>query len=130
MKMIIQCSRERVLERYGTRAESLLNSTRDAYVSALGHQGLLAVRAGDVLTARRYFLRAWRYERLSLRTVLRFARTFLPASLAKTLSGRTRNAQQNAQTDRSYALARQNDPMVSRADRAPPHSVAESCAVW
>jgi glycosyltransferase involved in cell wall biosynthesis len=90
----------RVLERYGTRAESLLNSTRDAYVSALGHKGLLAIQAGEFLTARRYFLRAWRYERLSLRSVLRFARTFLPASLAKTLSGRTRNAQQKAHTDR------------------------------
>jgi glycosyltransferase involved in cell wall biosynthesis len=90
----------RVLERYGTRAELLLNSTREAYVSALGHKGLLAIQAGEFLTARRYFLRAWRYERSSLRALLRFARTFLPASLAKTLSGRTRNAHQKAQTDR------------------------------
>ena len=81
---------QRVRERYGARARALLRATRHAYVSALGHSGLIAMRDGDVAAAREKFLRALRYDPTHLKTALRLARTFLPKSAARALSGRTR----------------------------------------
>jgi GT2 family glycosyltransferase len=81
---------QRVSERYGTRARTLLRTTRKAYVSALGYSGLTAMRAGDMVAAREKFLRALRYDPMHLKTALRLARTFLPKSAARALTGRTR----------------------------------------
>jgi len=79
----------RVSQRYGTAARGLIRGTRRAYASALGYEGLVAMRAGDMVEARRYFARALREEPFDLKTALRFARTFLPVTLARALSGRT-----------------------------------------
>lgn len=81
---------QRVRERYGARACALLRATRQAYVSALGHGGLIAMREGNMVVAREKFQRALRYKPMHLRTALRFARTFLPKSIAQALTGRTR----------------------------------------
>jgi glycosyltransferase involved in cell wall biosynthesis len=80
----------RVRERYGARARNLLLATRDAYVSALGYQGLIELRDGDPVAARRSFMRALHYNPLHLKTALRLARTFMPAPMAQRLTGRTR----------------------------------------
>jgi glycosyltransferase involved in cell wall biosynthesis len=80
----------RVRNHYGTRSRPLLRAMRQGYVSALGHRGRLALRAGDLQTARRSFLSALAYAPLDLKSALRLARTFLPLSLARALSGGAR----------------------------------------
>jgi glycosyltransferase involved in cell wall biosynthesis len=79
----------RVSERYGAAARGLIRGTRRAYASALGYEGLFAMRAGDLTAARRHFVCALREQPLDLKTAMRFARTFLPLRLARALGGRT-----------------------------------------
>jgi hypothetical protein len=79
----------RVSERYGAAARGLIHGTRRAYASALGYEGLVAMRAGNRAQARRYFVRALRETPFDLKTALRLARTFMPLALARALSGRT-----------------------------------------
>jgi len=79
----------RVTERYGAAASGLIRGTRRAYASALGYEGLVAMRAGDLLAARRHFICALRERPFDLKTALRLARTFLPLRLARALGGRT-----------------------------------------
>ena len=79
----------RVTERYGAAARGLIRGTRRAYATALGYEGLVEMRAGNLTAARRYFARALREQPLDLKTAMRFARTFLPLRLARALSGRT-----------------------------------------
>jgi len=80
----------RVRQRYGARGRPLLRAMRRGYVTAFGHRGLAAMRAGDMPAARRAFLSALGYHPLHLRTALRLARTFLPPALARALSGGSR----------------------------------------
>jgi glycosyltransferase involved in cell wall biosynthesis len=79
----------RVTERYGASARGLIRGTRRSYSSALGYEGLVAMRAGDLATARRYFLDAMHQRPFDFKTAMRFARTFLPLRLARALGGRT-----------------------------------------
>jgi glycosyltransferase involved in cell wall biosynthesis len=79
----------RVTERYGEAARGLIEGTRQAYASALGYEGLIAMRAGNLGAARRYFARSLREHPLDFKTAMRFARTFLPLRIARALSGRT-----------------------------------------
>jgi glycosyltransferase involved in cell wall biosynthesis len=79
----------RVHERYGDAARGLIRGTSRAYASALGYEGLIAMRSGDRLAARRCFARALCEQPLDLKTAMRFARTYLPLKLARALSGRT-----------------------------------------
>ena len=79
----------KVHQRYGSKARGLIRSTRDAYPAALGHEGLIALRRGDYLTARAFFVRALRYRPSDLKTAMRLLRTWLPARLAQILTGRT-----------------------------------------
>ena len=80
---------ERVQARYHDRARVLLRATREAYVSSLGHRGLIAIAEGDRAKARAAFMRALSYNPLRVRTALRLMRTFLPLSLARALGGRS-----------------------------------------
>ncbi len=79
----------RVTERYGAAARPLLRAIRHAHATALGSRGLGAMNRGEMGEARRSFIRALRYEPAGLRNGLRLARTFLPRSLARALTGRT-----------------------------------------
>ena len=79
----------KVKRRYGSSATALVRSTEDAYSAALGHEGLLALRNGDYLTARDFFKRALLHRPTDIRTGLRLFRTWLPARLARLLTGRT-----------------------------------------
>jgi len=85
----------RVRSRYGAAARGLIRSTRHAYVSALGYEGLLAMRAGETAAARRYFIRAIRHQPSDLRSALRLLRTFMPPRIARALGGRTARAPLN-----------------------------------
>jgi glycosyltransferase involved in cell wall biosynthesis len=86
-----QSFERRVHERYGARARGLVRRTRAAHATALGYQGLVAMNRGDIAASRRYLARALRYQPLHLKTGLRLLRTFLPAPIARALTGRTRD---------------------------------------
>jgi glycosyltransferase involved in cell wall biosynthesis len=79
----------RVTARYGDAARGLIRGTRRAYATALGYEGLVAMRAGDMPAARRHFVRAMREQPGDFKTAMRYLRTFLPLKLARALSGRT-----------------------------------------
>ncbi len=79
----------RLRDRYGDAARGLIGATRRAWASALGYEGLVALRAGDRRLARRHFLRALRARPFDLKMILRLARTFMPIAIARALSGRT-----------------------------------------
>ncbi|HKV55886.1 MAG TPA: glycosyltransferase [Candidatus Binataceae bacterium] len=79
----------KITERYGSATAGLIRGTRRGYASALGYAGLLAMRDGDRAAARRYFLQGLRYQPADLKCALRLLKTFLPAPVARALSGRT-----------------------------------------
>jgi glycosyltransferase involved in cell wall biosynthesis len=76
-------------ERFGVSAAPLIQSRLRAPRSILGYTGLLAMRAGDRVSARVAFIHAVRLDPFRLRNYLRLARTFLPPRLARALTGRT-----------------------------------------
>jgi len=80
----------RIRSRYQSRAGELIHSMRQAYVSELGLEGLVALDDRDRQRARQAFLAAWRFDRWHLRTILRLVRTMLPWPLMRLLSRRTR----------------------------------------
>ena len=86
----------RVTERYGRRGRGLVRGTRRAYASALGYEGLLAARSGDIIFARRLYAHALRECPFEIKNLLRLMRTFLPSALARALSGRTGRASDSA----------------------------------
>jgi glycosyltransferase involved in cell wall biosynthesis len=85
-----------IAERYGAAGRRLIGSIqkgqRREHVNRLGHLGLIAMRDGRNAEARQNFVRALHYDPLSVKNALRLARTFLPAPMARALSGRTRRA--------------------------------------
>jgi Glycosyl transferase family 2 len=83
----------KVKERYGSAANALVRSTRQAYSTALSHEGLQALRNGDHEAARRYFKLALHHRPIDLKSAARLFRTWLPASLARALTGRTVTSQ-------------------------------------
>ncbi|HTW89819.1 MAG TPA: glycosyltransferase [Candidatus Binataceae bacterium] len=87
---------EMVIARYGVRGRRLMRSieedNRRAHVNQLSHRGLVAMREGRSAEARRDLIRALGYEPFNLKNALRMMRTFLPAPIAKALTGRTRKA--------------------------------------
>jgi glycosyltransferase involved in cell wall biosynthesis len=82
----------RLRQRYGEAAEELIHRTVHSYTNWLGYQGLLAMRAGERAEARRYFARILRRHPTHMKSALRYIRTFLPAPIARALSGRTAGA--------------------------------------
>lgn len=81
---------DRILrERYGVGAERLMAGRARASRSILGYIGLRALNDGDRAAAREAFRRALTLDPWRIRNVLRYLRTFLPAALARALSGRT-----------------------------------------
>jgi glycosyltransferase involved in cell wall biosynthesis len=85
----------RLRRRYGKAAEGLIRSTVRNYNNWLSYQGLLAMQAGDRAAARVYFARILRQQPVHLKSALRFIRTFLPAPVARALSGRTAGARRS-----------------------------------
>jgi glycosyltransferase involved in cell wall biosynthesis len=84
----------RLRQRYGEAAEELIYRTVRSYTNWLGYQGLLAMRAGKQAEARSYFARILRRHPTHMKSALRYIRTFLPAPIARALSGRTAGARQ------------------------------------
>jgi glycosyltransferase involved in cell wall biosynthesis len=79
----------KVTQRYGASAKRLIRGTEEAYTSALGYEGLIALRSGDYSLAREYFKRALYHRPTDLRNAMRLLRTWLPAGLARRLSGQS-----------------------------------------
>lgn len=79
----------RLRQRYGEAAEELIHRTVRSYTNWMGHQGLLALRAGNRAAARCYFARILRHHPTHIKSAFRYIRTFLPAPVARALSGRT-----------------------------------------
>jgi glycosyltransferase involved in cell wall biosynthesis len=77
-----------VTERYGEAGQRLIRKTSNAFVSAWGYAGLVALRDGDKLRARKAFASALRYRPFQVRAASRWLRTFLPMSVVRALSGR------------------------------------------
>jgi len=82
----------RLRQRYGEAAEELIHRTVRSYTNWLSYQGLLAMQAGERAEARRYFARILRRHPTHMKSALRYIRTFLPAPIARALSGRTAGA--------------------------------------
>jgi glycosyltransferase involved in cell wall biosynthesis len=78
-----------VRQRYGVDPSSLVTARIRATRSILGYAGLKALQRGDRRLARRAFAGALKLDPLRARNIFRFIRTFLPARLARSLSGRT-----------------------------------------
>jgi glycosyltransferase involved in cell wall biosynthesis len=76
-------------ERWGVTAAPLLRGRMRAPRSILGYIGLTAMRDGDIKRAREAFRQALEVDPLRLKNYFRLARTYLPAPLARALSGRT-----------------------------------------
>ncbi|MGH7781268.1 MAG: glycosyltransferase family A protein [Candidatus Binataceae bacterium] len=80
---------DRMLQRrYGVRGLAHVAARRRAPRSILGYIGLHALRSGNQLAARRAFAAALRTDPWRLKSYLRYARTFLPPTIARTLSSR------------------------------------------
>jgi glycosyltransferase involved in cell wall biosynthesis len=78
-----------VRERYNVTPERLVGARARASRSILGYIGLMALTRGDKIGARRAFTRALATDPYRLKNYLRLMKTFLPLSLARSLSGRT-----------------------------------------
>jgi glycosyltransferase involved in cell wall biosynthesis len=77
---------------YGHHADRLIHSTVRNYNNWLSYQGLLAIQQRHPAAARVYFARILRHQPTHLKSALRLLRTFLPAPVARMLSGRTAGA--------------------------------------
>ncbi len=83
--------RRMVRERYGVDPIRHVSGRERAPRSILGYIGLKSLTAGDRARARCAFACALRFDPLRVKNYLRLARTFLPAALARRLSGRSRD---------------------------------------
>jgi glycosyltransferase involved in cell wall biosynthesis len=81
--------RQMVIARYGVDPVRHLRSRERAPRSILGYLGLDALAHGDRATARSAFIRAIGLDPYRLRNYLRLARTVLPATVARALSGKS-----------------------------------------
>ncbi len=84
-----------VRERYGAAASRRLargmrRSIKRDHRHHLGHLGLVAMREGRTAEARRLYLRALRHDPTDIKNALRLVRSFLPAAMARALTGRSR----------------------------------------
>jgi glycosyltransferase involved in cell wall biosynthesis len=90
-KVFVRLVRERYGAAAGRRlARGMQRAIKRDHRHHLGHLGRVAMREGRIGEARRLFLRALRYDPTDVRNALRLARTFLPASMARALTGRSR----------------------------------------
>ena len=78
-----------VRERWGVAIAPLMTSRSRAPRSILGYIGLTAMRDGDTKRAREAFRYALELDPRRLKNYFRLARTYLPAGLARALSGST-----------------------------------------
>jgi glycosyltransferase involved in cell wall biosynthesis len=88
---------ERVRRHFGAAGAALIAELVGAHLSALGHEGVVAMAMGDRRRARRAFRLALRHHPLHARSALRLTRTFLPLAIASALSSPRRRRRWAAQ---------------------------------
>jgi glycosyltransferase involved in cell wall biosynthesis len=88
---------ERVQSHFGAAGARLMGDLVRAHLSALGHEGVVAMAMGDRQRARRAFRLALRHHPLHARSALRLMRTFLPPAIAGVLSSPRRRRRWAAQ---------------------------------
>ena len=74
--------------RYGSRADGWVNDFIQHRIRMIANAGVVEMSRGNLEGARRCFIRVLLYDRLHLKSYLRIARTYLPARIARALSGR------------------------------------------
>jgi glycosyltransferase involved in cell wall biosynthesis len=74
--------------RYGDRAEGLVSSFIRHQMRMIANAGVIEMSRGNMPGARRCFRQVLRYDRLDVKSYLRIARTYLPRSARRALSGR------------------------------------------
>jgi glycosyltransferase involved in cell wall biosynthesis len=74
--------------RYGSRADRWVEDFIQHRVRMIANAGVIEMSRGNLAGARRCFMRVLRYDRRHVKSYLRIARTYLPAGIARALSGR------------------------------------------
>ncbi len=74
--------------RYGTRGDGLVKNFIRHRVRMIANAGVAEMSRGNMVGARRCFMRVLRYDRFHLKSYLRIARTYLPTRVARALGGR------------------------------------------
>ena len=74
--------------RYGSRADQWVEDFIQHRVRMIANAGVIEMSRGNMAGARRCFVRVLRYDRRHVKSYLRIARTYLPAGIARALSGR------------------------------------------
>jgi len=74
--------------RYGARADGLVKNFIRHRVRMIANAGVIEMSRGNMVGARRCFMRVLRYDRFHLKSYLRIARTYLPSRVARALGGR------------------------------------------
>jgi glycosyltransferase involved in cell wall biosynthesis len=74
--------------RYSSRADGLVKDFIRHRVRMIANAGVVEMSRGNLVGARRCFMRVLRYDRFHMKSYLRIARTYLPARIARALSGR------------------------------------------
>ena len=77
-----------IRSRYGSRADRWVEDFIQHRVRMIANAGVIEMSRGNLVGARRCFIRVLRYDRRHLKSYLRIARTYLPAGIARVLSGR------------------------------------------
>jgi len=77
-----------VRARYGSRADRWVEDFIQHRVRMIANAGVIEMSRGNLAGARRCFIRVLRYDRRHVKSYLRIARTYLPAGIARVLSGR------------------------------------------
>jgi glycosyltransferase involved in cell wall biosynthesis len=74
--------------RYGSRADGLVRDFIRHRVRMIANAGVIEMSKGNVQGARRCFIRVLQYDPSHVKSYLRIARTFLPASVRRALGGK------------------------------------------
>ena len=74
--------------RYGSRADRWVEDFIQHRVRMIANAGVIEMSRGNMAGARQCFIRVLRYDRRHVKSYLRIARTYLPAGIARVLSGR------------------------------------------
>jgi glycosyltransferase involved in cell wall biosynthesis len=77
-----------VRSRYGARADRLVEDFIRHRVRMIANAGVIEMSRGNMVGARRCFMRVLSYDPRHLKSYMRIVRTFLPASVRRVLGGR------------------------------------------
>lgn len=77
-----------VRARYGSRADRWVEDFIQLRIRMIANAGVVEMSRGNTAAARQCFMRVLRYDRFHMKSYLRIARTYLPARVARALSGR------------------------------------------